>query len=267
VYLESLPESPEGEAIMRIRSTSIGVVMLLSATLGGAQSARQAAVHGSVQTEKGEAVEGASVDIKGSGLSAITKVDGTFRVEGVKPGRYWITVTREGLDPSRKAVTLGADEDRGMDVHLSPVSAAVSERRNSEIDSLYRAFAERLKSSLDGVFLTRDDITRSREPQLGAMLADYLVQMAPRSGVRTGANCAPYESWVFQQARTQSRFASDMNAYPYISVNGARPFRGRALYEFDPADVEALEFYRGAGPSFGYLTSSAQCGLIILWTK
>jgi hypothetical protein len=241
--------------------------MLLSATVGLAQSTRQAAIHGSVLTEKGEAVEGASVDIKGTGLSAITKGDGTFRVEGVKPGRYWITVKRDGLDPSRKAVTLAAAEDRAMDLHLTLVSAAVSDRRNSEIDSLYRTFEERLKSSLDGVFLTRDDITRSREPQLGALLADYLVQMAPRCGVRAGANCAPYESWVFQQTQTRSRFASDPNAYPYISVNGARPFRGRALYEFDPDDVEAVEFYRGAGPSFGYITSSAQCGLIILWTK
>lgn len=249
------------------RSASIGLGMLLSATAGLAQSARQAAIHGSVLAEKGEAIEGASVDVKGTGLSAMTKGDGTFRLEGIKPGRYWITVKREGLDPSRKAVTLAAAEDRAMDVHLSPVSAAVSQRRNSEVDSLYRAFEERLKSSLDGVFLTRDDIARSREPQLGAMLAHYLVQMAPRSAVRAGANCAPYESWVFQQSQSRSRFAPDPNAYPYISVNGARPFRGRALYEFDPADVEAVEFYRGAGPSFGYISSSAQCGLIILWTK
>lgn len=266
-YFQKLQESPKGEAIVKTRSVSIGLGLLVGATVALAQSARQAAIHGTVQTEKGEAVEGASVDIKGTGLSTITRSDGTFRIEGVKPGRYWITVKREGLDPSRKAVTLSADEDRGLKVHLNPVSATVSQRRNGELDSLYRAFEERLESSLDGVFLTRDDIARSREPQLGAMLADYLVQMAPRSGAGAGANCAPYESWVFQQTGTQSRFASDPNAYPFISVNGARPFRGRALYEFDPADVEALEFYRGSGPSFGYITSSAQCGLIILWTK
>ena len=252
---------------MKMRSGSIGLGMLLVATVCWAQSTRQAAIHGSVQTEKGEAVEGATVDIRGTGLSATTKEDGSFRVEGVKPGRYWITVKRDGLDPARKTVTLLADEDRVIEVHLSPVPAGISERRSSELDSLYSEFAQRLKSSLDGVFLTRDDISRSREPQLGAVLADYLVQTAPRSAVRAGANCAPYEGWLFQQARAQSRFTADQNAYPYISVNGARPFRGRALYEFDPADVEALEFYRGAGPSFGFITSSAQCGLIILWTK
>ncbi len=251
---------------MKMRSASFGLGVLLLATGAVAQS-KLAAIHGSVRTQKGEAIEGASVEIKGTGVSAITRADGSFRLEGLKPGRYWITVKRDGLEPSRKAVTLVGDEDRAMELHLAPVSAAESERLNTEVDSLYRSFKARLKSSLDGVFLTRDDITRSREPQLGAVLADYLVPTTPRTGVRAGANCAPYESWLFQQARAQSRFSPDPNAYPYISVNGARPFRGRALYEFDPRDVEALEFYRGAGPSFGYITSSAQCGLIILWTK
>lgn len=252
---------------MKTRSPLIGLAMLMGATAVAAQSAKQAAIHGSVQTDKGEPIELVSVDLKGTGLSAITRSDGTFRIEGVKPGRYWITFKREGLDPSRRAVTLRADEDRPIEVHLVPVAAATSERRNAEVDSLSSAFEVRLKSSLDGVFLTRDDITRSHEAQLGAVLGDYLVQVSPRSGVRAGANCAPYESWLFQTARAQSRFAPDPNAYPYISVNGARPFRGRALYEFDPDDVEALEFYRGAGPSFGYIASSAQCGLIIIWTK
>src|SRR5262245_48949807 len=96
---------------MKKRVGFIGLGMLASATVGWAQS-KQAAGHGSVQTEKGEAIAGASVDIRGTGLSAITKEDGTFRVEGVKPGRYWITVKAGGLDPSRKAVTLSADEDR-----------------------------------------------------------------------------------------------------------------------------------------------------------
>ena len=116
--------------------------------------------------------------------------------------------------------------------------------------------------------MTRDDIERSGEPQLGAVLSNYLIQTSPRSAVRGGgATCAPYETWVWQQVRATGRSLPDPQAYPYISVNGARPFRGRALYEFDPDDVEALEFYRGAGPSFGYITTSAECGLVIIWTK
>lgn len=239
-------------------------VGLLNGVVAG-QAPNRAVLRGAVQTESGEPVEGARVEVRGLGQSAISRSDGTFRLEGIKPGRYWVTVTRPGLDPQRKAITLEGSDDRLLEFHLGAIPPGLAERRAAELDSLSRAFAERLRLSLDGVFLTRDDIERSRQPQLGAVLANYLVQTAPRTGVRgSAANCAPYESWITQSAQG---YPGDPQAYPFVSVNGGRPFRGRALYEFDPADVEALEFYRGGGPTFGFLPTAAQCGLVILWTK
>ncbi len=233
-----------------------------------AQAAGTPAVRGTVQTEKGESVEGARVEIRGLGISMETRADGSFRFEGLKPGRYWVTVTGGGVEPARKAITLKPDAERVLEFHLEPASEIVARRQAAQLDSLDRAFVDRMKASLDGVFLTRDDIQQSGEPQLGAVLANFLVQTGPRSAVPGGgASCAPYESWVWQQASASGRWMQDPQAYPYVSVNGARPFRGRALYEFDPDEVEALEFYRGGGSSFGYITSSAQCGLVIVWTK
>jgi len=246
----------------------VGGLLLAKATLLGQAAGSQGAIHGTVTTEKGEPVEGARVEVRGLGISAATRVDGSFRLEGVTPGRYWVMVTGGGVEPGRKAITVGGQSDHVLGFHVNPASEATASRRAAEMDSLDRAFTERRKASLDGVFLTRDDIARSGEPQLGAVLANYLVQTSSRSAVRGGGtNCAPYESWVWQQVRAQGRFMQDPQAYPYVSLNGARPFRGRALYEFDPDDVEALEFYRGGGSSFGYITSSAECGLVIIWTK
>ena len=68
---------------MKKRSMTIGLGILLVGAAVAAQS-KTAAIHGSVLTEKGEAVEGASVDVMGTGLSTITRGDGTFRVDGVK---------------------------------------------------------------------------------------------------------------------------------------------------------------------------------------
>jgi hypothetical protein len=249
----------------RLTAVWAGLGLGLLGGMASGQAPNHAVVRGAVQTENGEPVEGARVEIRGLGQSAISRSDGTFRFDSIKPGRYWVTVTRSGLDPQRKAITLEGNEDRLIEFHLGAVPPALAERRAAELDSLSRTFAERLKLSLDGVFLTRDDIERSRQPQIGAVLANYLVPTSPRTGVRgSAANCAPYESWVTQSAQ---RYFSDPQAYPFVSVNGGRPFRGRALYEFDPADVEALEFYRGGGPTFGYLPSAAQCGLVIVWTR
>ncbi len=245
----------------------LGLCLFGNSLAAQTEPPRVSAIRGVVQTEKGEPIEGARVELKGAGLSAMTRADGSFRLADIKPGRYWITASRSGLDPRRVAVTLEPAQERSLEFHLSPLPPSLSEARTVELDSLYREFAERLESSLDGVFLTRDDIERSRQPQLGAVLAHYLVQTSPRSAVRSGSSCAPYESWSSQQVTRGSRLPSEWQAYPYISVNGARPFRGRALYEFDPGDVVAVEFYRGAGPSFGYIPTSTQCGLAIVWTK
>ena len=54
---------------------------------------------------------------------------------------------------------------------------------------------------------------------------------------------------------------------PYVSINGARPMQGRALYEIPPQDVEALEVYRGAESYFNLLPTTTQCGVVIIWTR
>ncbi len=250
---------------LRNAAGGLALALLAGALAGQAPNPQRAAsLHGLVQTGKGEPVEGARVELQGTGLSTVSRPDGSFRIDGVPPGRYWLTVARASLDPSRRTVTLEPEEERQLEFVLEPAAPPVSAARAAAMDRQFREFAERLRNSLDGVFLTQDDITRSRQPQLGAVLSHYLVQTTPRSGVRAAPGCAPYESWVWAGS---GRSAFDWSSYPYISVNGERPFRGRALYEFDPADVIAVEFYRGAGPSFGYLPTSAQCGLAIVWTK
>ncbi len=236
---------------------------------GGKPPAR---IRGVVTDLSGQAVEGARVDVHGLGLSAVTGADGSYRIEGIKPERYWVAAKGPGLEPQRKAVTLEPGDDREIGFTLVAVSITVAEARAGEMDSLYRDFAVRLTQSLDGVFLTRDDIFRSQQPLLGQVIAHYLVPLAPRTAVRfrdpaagfTSTGCAPWESWMVHGSR---RWAPDPQAYPFISVDGARPFRSRALYEFDPNLVEAIEVYRGAATYFNTVPTANQCGLVIIWTK
>lgn len=229
-------------------------------------------IHGVVKDVSGQTIEGARVEVQGLGVSALTGADGSFQIEGIKPERYWVTARGPGLEPQRRAVTLEHGEDRELGFALIHVPVRLSETQAGEMDSLYRDFVERLEHSLDGVFLTRDDIDRSRQPLLGQVIAHYLIPLAPRTAVRfrdpamgsTSTGCAPWESWMVQQSR---RLAPDPQAYPFISLDGARPFRSRALYEYDPRDVEAIEVYRGAAAYFNSVPTAGQCGLVIIWTK
>ena len=87
-----------------------------------AQSAGAPLVRGMIRTDKGEPVQGAQVEIRGLGIGTATRADGSFRLENVAPGRYWVTVTGGGVEPGRKAITVGAEPaDRMLDFHLNPV--------------------------------------------------------------------------------------------------------------------------------------------------
>lgn len=247
---------------------------MLGVPLASQNDKSRAQVHGVVQDLKGEAVPGARIGLQGSELSALSGENGTYRIERIKPGRYWITVQAPGLDPQRRAVTLAGGEDRELAFALGQVPMRQSEIRAAEYDSLYRDFAARLKGSLDGVFLTRDDIDQSRQPQLGAVLGYWLVPLTPRTAVPyrnpslgfTSRGCAPWESWIVQNSRNRLN-PSEAERYPFISVNGERPFQGRALYEFDPQTIEAVEVYRGSAAYFTSAPTTTQCGVVIIWTK
>ncbi|MGQ0702563.1 MAG: TonB-dependent receptor [Gemmatimonadales bacterium] len=252
---------------------AIGVGFALAGLPVAAQQEKHAArLFGVVQSTGGDPIEGARVEIRGLGRAGITQSDGRYALDSIRPGRYWVTVQRTGFGPARRAITLDGGDDRALDFSLDPLQAMVSEARAREEDRLYREFSERMESSLEAYFLTRDDIARSRQPLLGAVLAHYLIPTGPRTAVRyrdpgtgfTRSGCGPWESWVGGNAR---RVLYDPAPEPFVSINGARPLQSRALYEIPPQDVEALEVYRGAESYFNVVPTETQCGVVVIWTR
>jgi len=232
-----------------MKSSSLAVRLAAGISVLGFPSAAQpgktwSRLHGVVQAT-GQVIQGARIEVKGTGQTAVTAGNGAYHIEEIKPGRYWVTVRRLGFVPERAAITLEPGEDRELEFDLEPTSRKLSEQWASEQDSLYRDFTRRVESSFESYFLTRDDIERSRRPLLHEVLAYHMIPLYPLSGSRyTSTGCTPF-----------------------VSVNGARPLRGRSLNEFGPREIEALEVYRGSASLFGFTPTASQCGLIILWTQ
>ena len=252
--------------------TAVGLIAALSlpggvgeggASLAGQTQKPLARLHGVVQDGKGAPVEGARIAVRDLDQVAVTGADGEYAFEAIRPGRYWVTIRGPGFDPQRRAITLESGEDRDLQFALDPLAAALAGSRTREMDSLSADFARRAESSLDRYFLTRDDIERSRQPLLGGVLRHYMVPLAPRSGVRYASGCAQFETRMVERARRMS----GGEEIPMISINGARPLRGRTLYEVEVNEIEAVEVYRGATSPMGFTSSENQCGLIIIWTK
>jgi hypothetical protein len=82
------------------------VAFVLFAAMTVAAQAQTGAVEGSIADAAGKSLAGVTVQIEGTQLGAITKADGTFRVERVPVGEQWLTAKLIGYEPVRENVTV-----------------------------------------------------------------------------------------------------------------------------------------------------------------
>jgi hypothetical protein len=116
-----------------------------------------------------------------------------------------------------------------------------------------------------GTFLTRDDIERRGPVRLVHMLAEHGMEVTPVGGsaftlgiVNRRTNCAPmvYVDGIRMTHRQRRGGA------------GAIGEAGEAVGLVDPLDVEGVEIYRGGATVPGeFGGSTAQCGVILIWTR
>ena len=115
---------------------------------------------------------------------------------------------------------------------------------------------ERRRATGRGTFITRDEIAR-RNPMTIADLLRTVRGLAVRtSGGRTEVR--------FVRANTR---VDAVDCPPEMWIDGVRAFSA-TVDEFDPDEVEGIELYRGLGQTPAeYLSRSAGCGLVIIWTR
>ena len=232
-------------------------------------------LRGAVQDTLGQPLEGAQVEILGSNRTITTPASGVYRVEEIKPGRYWVMVRRIGYAPLRTALSFEPGDDRQIIFQLEPLPQSLPDIEVRAEDARwaqrFQEFLWRSKSSL-GHFLTRDDIQRSRPVELSDVVRRYL----------------PFTSWeafydpYAPEAWGSPRYGSFMTAGrggapgsaaggcpPSVSVNGARPMGGWAVNDFRPEDVEAIEVYRKSYQlPMEFSGWSVGCGgLVVVWLR
>ena len=85
-------------------------MVLASFSIAGAQNPR-GALRGEVQDASGARVAGAQVSAKSKGSSQLSVVDtdhnGEFRLEGLQPGTYQLTVHANGFASATASMSLG----------------------------------------------------------------------------------------------------------------------------------------------------------------
>lgn len=95
----------------------------------GTTHAQSASLVGTVRdVETGNVLDGATVVVRGTPLSAVTDARGRFTILGLEPGVYAIDATAIGFSgDSVTAIALAAGEQREVDLRLRPVALRLQE--------------------------------------------------------------------------------------------------------------------------------------------
>lgn len=125
-----------------------------------------------VDAVSGEPVEGAVVEVQGTGRTSLTDAAGSFRFRGLEPGRASVEVRRLGYRPHRRAVELENGRSRRIRVALQPAPVSLE-------GVTARAPGPARSDSRQGVRLDREAVERS-----GAVTAGELLRGLPGVVVR-----------------------------------------------------------------------------------
>jgi hypothetical protein len=99
------------------------LLLLLAAIPAFAQTASTASIHGKVSSESGTVLPNAEVNAvdtqTGFVKTVTTRADGTYSLDGLRPGTYNIVVAAPGLEPKSQDVTVLVGQNIEMNLRLS----------------------------------------------------------------------------------------------------------------------------------------------------
>jgi protocatechuate 3,4-dioxygenase beta subunit len=259
------------------RSSRIALTLLLAAVPASAQTAKAArplpVMRGAVQDTSGKPLEGAQIEILGLDRTVTTPAGGAYRIDEIKPGKYWVAVRRIGFAPLHTALNFNPGDDRRIVFQLEPLPQYLPDVEVRAEDARwarrYQDFLWRSHSAF-GHFLTRDDIERAHPSYLSDVVRRYLPFTTTESFFTA---YFPDPSGLMNRVASlgpsdaSRRAAEAGRCAPSVSVNGSRPWGGWAVNDFRPEDVEAIEVYRNIRQlPAEFVGWGVGCGgLVVVW--
>src|ERR1700740_274661 len=80
---------------------------------------------GKISDSRGGVLQGAQISLNPGGATAVSDVLGEFRIPGVDPGNYTVTITYVGFKTYTKTMTLTAGQVTSLDAELAVESVDV----------------------------------------------------------------------------------------------------------------------------------------------
>lgn len=215
-----------------------------------------AVVTGVVMDTVGVPIPHAVVSVMGQPLRAITDSAGRFRLQSVQPGLRIFAVRALGYRPLMWSLTLGAGQSAHGRIGLHRIDTAVVLPELTVVGEQYvsprmAGFYQRRRLGL-GQYMDREAIERRN----ASAVTDLLMGLA---GVRVYRNSGdPFvQNVAFLRCERIGVYLDGFRLWGDPAQN---------LSLINPADVEAMEIYRGASELPAEFMSD-DCGAIVIWTR
>lgn len=245
---------------------TVALATAMAAVIAGAQEAA-ARVFGTVRSTSGVAIAGAEVWIDGTEWRTVSNDSGEFHIASAPGGRVKVMVRRIGFRPDSKRVALGPGDVRRvefvLDGFLEELEAVLVTAQARASGRMQEFWARRMVGL--GVFMTRDEIERSRPSRTVDLFHSIL-------GVRIMTGNGGFTRLVsgrqsISSARGNSAAASACAMQFYVDGIFMTPGTF-SVDEIPPETLEALEVYRGPSEiPARFRQRDTACGLVVIWTR
>lgn len=244
-------------------------------TAGGAQSV----FVGSVITDGDPSVPlpGAEIAIPGLGLVARADSLGKFLFKDIPKGAFRVVVRHVGYNAIALNARFSGRDTLAADFALMPSAVSldtVSVLGEARHHGKFLEFEER-RTHGGGAFLTRSDLDKQRDRQLGEIVARLSGLRVNRYGAESAVASSRWTGGVARGGDAMDRRKGAQRAcYSQIYIDNVRVFSseaGEALFNINsipPSTIEGIEYYasRDATP-IQYASPRAECGTMLIWTR
>jgi hypothetical protein len=235
------------------------------------RAAARARLTGLVTDSARSPVAGAQISIPSLARGAVTGPDGSFTLDSLPLGPVQVIVRRLPFAEADIQIDLAKPGTVHQDVVLSRVVNLAPSVRTER--ALPQSFSDNMTVGL-GHFLTRAQLEAQEGRQLSSVMADILgVGLTYGSSGEAWVRGSHGRAKVYGPTKVEKAHGMIEACYAQVYVNGTWENRGDPTPPFDlntlvPGQIEAIEFYAGAGQTpLIYSSLNSGCGVVVIWLR
>jgi hypothetical protein len=220
---------------------------------------------------------GAEVTIPALNLGARTDSLGKFFFNGIPKGVFRVIIRRVGYNAIAINARFSGADTLAADFALTPVAVAldtVNVIGGGTQHGKFLEFEDR-RAHGGGSFLTRSDLDRDKDRQLGEILAKLPGVRVNRYGAESAVASSRYSANVARGGDAMDRRKGAPRAcYSQVYIDNVRVFSSdanEALFNINsipPSTIQGIEYYASREETpIQYASYRAECGTMLIWTR